>query len=233
MSVLSPMREVAADEAEGFRREAGAALGATQVVLGLIVVLGGVAVGRYLGEAVQLHSLPWAIARAMGITSLVTLTGLVLWGMWIRHPWRRHLHLRPALVTRIHVSLAAATVVSALGHAVAIAVDPYVAVGWLGALLPFAAGYRSSAVALGVLALYGLLVVGLTARMAGSRIGSSWRRIHRYALVVFWVAWLHGLTVGTDSLALAWVYVAAGSLVVATWVSKRVAGSSLVVERSR
>ena len=233
MSVASPPRRVEVDEVEGFRREAGAALRPAQGVLIATVVVGGVVLGRFLAEAAQLHSLPWAIARALGITSMVSLTGLVVWGMWIRHPWRRRVHLRPALVTRVHVSLAAATLVAALGHAVAIALDPYVAVGWMGALVPFTAGYRSSSVGLGVLALYGLAVVGLTARMAGSWVGRSWRSVHRIALVLFWAAWIHGLTVGTDSIALSWLYVAAGSLVVVTWVSKRLAGGPPVVEQAR
>lgn len=231
MSLASELRHSEAEEVEGFRRDGGEFAGLAKLLLALSVVAGGLVVGRFVAEAAQLHTLPWVLARALGTTSLVSLTGLVTWGMWIRHPWRRFVHLRPATVTRVHVSLAVATLTGVVGHAAALAVDPYVQVGWLGALVPFAAGYRSSSVALGVLALYGLLVIGLSARLAGSWIGRSWRQVHRFALLVFWVAWLHGVTVGTDTSAMSWLYVASGTVVVACWVSKRVSGGSPVVER--
>lgn len=231
MSPTEQLQRHEVDEVEAFRRGGGSAVSLLRLGLGCSIVAGGLVVGRYLAMAERLHSLPWVLARALGFTSLVALTGLVLWGMWIRHPWRRYVRMRPAVVTRVHVSLAAATVLASIGHAVSLAMDPYVAVGWKGALVPFAAGYRSAAVTLGVFALYGLAVVGLSARLAGSWLGRSWRSIHRYALVVFWVAWLHGVTVGTDTPAMAGLYLAAGGLVVASWVSKRWAGGSPVVER--
>lgn len=231
MSLASAPRRTQAEDIEGIRRDAGAVARGTQILVAMVVVVSAALAGRLVAEAAQLHSLPWVLARALGITALVSLTGLVCWGMWIRHPWRRYARLRPATVSRVHASLALATVLAALGHAASLAVDPYVEVGWRGAVVPFASGYRTSAVTLGVLALYGLLVTGLTARMARSWVGRHWRAVHRYALWCFWVAWLHGVNVGSDTAALSWIYVAAGALVVATWVSKRVAGTRTVVER--
>ena len=59
--------------------------------------------------------------------------------------------------------------------------------------------YRSSAVALGTLALYALLITGVTARYTKRLPAGVWLKIHRLSLVVFVLAWVHGVLAGTDS----------------------------------
>lgn len=193
----------------------------------LVLIAAGVSAGRLMAQAAQGASLTWIIARAMGITALICLTGLVSWGMWIRHPWRAGLsHLRPSTVSRVHVSLAVATLSAIVVHLVALALDPYAGVGWMGALLPFQSAYRTAAVSLGVFAFYALLVIAGSARLAGSRFGRSWRTIHRSAIWAFWIAWLHGVTTGTDSRALSLLYVLCGAFIASVWASKHFASWS-------
>jgi predicted ferric reductase len=98
-------------------------------------------------------------------------------------------------------------------HVLSIAVDPFAGVGLGGALVPGLSSYRSTAVALGTLALYALLVTGITARWTRLLPAGAWLSIHRFALVVFALGWSHGLLAGTDSLALVALYVVLASAV--------------------
>jgi DMSO/TMAO reductase YedYZ heme-binding membrane subunit len=98
-------------------------------------------------------------------------------------------------------------------HVLSIAVDPFAGVGLGGALVPGLSSYRSTAVALGTLALYALLVTGITARWTRLLPAGAWLSIHRFALVVFALGWSHGLLAGTDSVALVALYVVLASAV--------------------
>jgi DMSO/TMAO reductase YedYZ heme-binding membrane subunit len=99
-------------------------------------------------------------------------------------------------------------------------------VGIEGAFIPGLSSYRSSPVALGTLALYALLVTGITARYTSLLPRGVWLKLHRLSLVAFIFGWLHGLLAGTDSAALRPLYLATGLLVLAAtayryWVTKK------------
>ena len=120
-------------------------------------------------------------------------------------------------------------------HIVTIAADPYAGVGIGGSLVPGLSAYRSSAVALGTMGLYALLATGLTARYAQRLPDRWWLRIHRLSLVVFGLAWLHGMLAGTDSPALMPMYLATGAAVLGSaawrhWVVRRIPVPDLAVE---
>ena len=111
-------------------------------------------------------------------------------------------------------------------HVVAIVLDPWADVGVTGAFLPGLSEYRSPAVALGTMALYALLITGLSARYTRLLPAGFWLRLHRFSLVVFVLAWLHGVLAGTDSVAMAGLYGATGLFVLAAgayryWVSRQ------------
>ena len=93
-------------------------------------------------------------------------------------------------------------------HIVSLVVDPHAGVGVGGALVPGLSEYRSSAVALGTLATYALLVTALTARYTRLLPAGVWLKLHRLSLVVLVLAWMHGILAGTDSGALQPLYVA-------------------------
>ena len=110
-------------------------------------------------------------------------------------------------------------------HVVSIIVDPYAGVGAVGAFVPGLSSYRSAPVALGSLALWALLVTGLTARYTKLLPPGMWLSIHRLSLVIFILAWMHGLLSGTDSPSLVGVYLVTGAVVLAAgayryWVSR-------------
>lgn len=111
-------------------------------------------------------------------------------------------------------------------HVVFLVLDPYAGVGIGGALVPGLSSYRTVPVAIGVVALYALVVTGLTARYPRRLPAGWWLRIHRFSLVVLVAAWFHGVLSGTDSQAFLPVYAAVGAVVLAAagyryWVVRR------------
>jgi len=167
----------------------------------------------------------WLAARAAGFLSLGLLTIQVVLGLVLSHPtnkttWKLSKRLFPW-----HEN-AWIFVMAFLGlHVVTIVLDPYAGVGIGGAVIPGLSSYRTAPVALGTIALYALLVTGLTARYTRLLPKGLWLKLHRLSLVVLALAWVHGVLAGTDSVAMAGVYGASFTLVVAAaayryWVSR-------------
>jgi len=168
------------------------------------------------GALVHNRMLPWILGRSLGLASYLTLTAAVVLGIWIRHPWRNQLWSpRPESLLRAHVVAVAGTVVLLAGHLASIALDHYAGVGWTGAFVPWHAHYRPTAVALGTLGLYGIVLVGGTAALAGTIGRRVWLPIHSLSAGVFCLCLVHGVTAGSDSQTLRWVYVGTGALVAA------------------
>lgn len=190
------------------------------IILGGGVVVGALGLGRVLAIKLQpvVHSgkLTWVLGRGLGLAALLSMTALVAFGVMIRHPRRSSwLPVQPATVTNVHAALGGATVVLVAAHLAAMALDPWAHIGWVGALVPGMSSYRPVPVSLGVSALYLMLLIGGTARMAGRLGRIRWLRIHRLSWLAFTAALFHGLTTGSDTYSLRLVYAAAGGLVVA------------------
>jgi methionine sulfoxide reductase heme-binding subunit len=165
----------------------------------------------------------WTTSRAAGLAALMTASLAISCGllMALRIPALRR---RAPALRAIHQSLANATFALIGVHAVALLVDPVLAPGIAGLLVPFAAPYRPFATALGQIAAYGMLALGATFYVR-RRIGAArWRSAHRL-LPIFWLlAVVHGLLVGTDAtkpwaLAALALPVAAAALLVLTRVT--------------
>ena len=112
---------------------------------------------------------------------------------------------------RLHVSLAAFTLAFSVLHVVVLATDRYAHVGWWGALLPMASGYRPLAVTFGVVGLYSGLLAGATAALAGRWAGRVWWPVHRVSALSLVLIGLHGLLAGSDTTALLALYLATGA----------------------
>ena len=148
----------------------------------------------------------WLGARAAGFTALVLLAIQVTFGLVLSHPtnkatWRLSKRLFPW-----HEHAWVFTVAFTVVHVVAIAADAYADVGLIGALVPGLSAYRTVPVAVGTLALYALLITGLTARFTRLLPARWWLRLHRLGLAVLGLAWIHGVLAGTDTPELGWLY---------------------------
>lgn len=147
----------------------------------------------------------WYTARAAGLSALILLTVATALGAVVsaRRPTARRLATRTVL-QYVHRAAAGAGLAVLVLHVVTILADSYAHVGVTGAIVPFTASYRATAVGLGTLGGYLLIaaaVVGmLRTRFAASPRGvRTWRRLHSAGYAAWALAVVHGLTAGTDA----------------------------------
>ena len=168
----------------------------------------------------------WLATRAAGFTTLIMLSIQISLGLILSHPTHKSTWKLSKLLFPWHEN-AWVFVLAFLGaHIVTTVLDEWADVGLLGALIPGASAYRTPAVALGTLALWALLITGLTARYTKLLPAGLWLRLHRISHVIFPIAWLHGVLAGTDSVAMVGLYGASGLFVVAAvsyryWVARQ------------
>lgn len=183
--------------------------GATLTILAATATLAVIFATDQVLPATSLHQAQmraWLGSRAAGITALLLLTFQVVVGLVLSHPtnkstWRLSRRLFPW-----HEHAWVFTLAFVLVHGISIATDRFANVGWLGAIVPGLSAYRTVPVAIGTLALYAMLITGLTARVTKLLPAGWWLKLHRLSLLVLALAWAHGLLAGTDTPSLAALY---------------------------
>ena len=168
----------------------------------------------------------WLAARATGIVAFLLLTMQIVLGLILSHPTNRSTWNLSKRIFPWHDHLWVFVLAFLVAHIVSLVVDPKAGVSLAGAFIPGLSEYRSAPVAIGTLALYAFLVTAITARWTKLLPPGLWLKIHRLALVVWVMAWMHGVLAGTDSGPLMVLYVAAGLLVVGSgayryWASRK------------
>lgn len=161
----------------------------------------------------------WLASRAAGITAYLLLTFQVLAGLVLSHPNNKAAWKLSKGLYNWHAEGWIFVLAFLVVHIVTIILDPYAGVGVAGAFIPGLSSYRSVPVALGSIALYALLITGMSARYTKLLPQGSWLKIHRLALGVWGLAWIHGVTSGSDTGALLPIYGVSAALVVvfAAW----------------
>ena len=139
----------------------------------------------------------WYATRGAGIVSLILLTGVVVLGIvsamrWQTASWPRF------LTTGFHRNLALATLIFLSLHIVTAVVDPFTALGWNAALIPFSSSYRRFWLGLGVVAIYLLLAIVLTSLLRPLFGHRTWRMVHWLSYAMWPIAVIHGIGTGTD-----------------------------------
>lgn len=142
----------------------------------------------------------WYLARAAGVMALIFFTlaaSLGALGSGSRAPERRF------WLQYVHRSAAVTGLVLLLTHVVAVISDAFVDISPSVLVWPFGAGYRPFAMAVGVLAFYGLVVAALVGAARGRLARSEaftrrWRSIHVAASVGWLLSIGHSLLAGTD-----------------------------------
>ena len=140
----------------------------------------------------------WYLARACGITAWLMLTASVLLGIVLStdlFPRSR----RPAWLLGMHRWLAMLTFFFLAGHIGMLLADTKMHFSALDMAVPFHSSWRPTAVTVGVVSIWLLLAVALTA-MAGKRLAKNWwRGSHVFGYWVFWGASIHAALSGTDA----------------------------------
>lgn len=197
----------------------GIALGA-----GLLIVLDAVAVrmGLVAGVIPKLAGISlWITSRAAGVTAFLALTLDVAFGLFVSTGMADRLIPRARSVDA-HRWLSTVGLTLTGVHALALIGDRVVRFDVLDLLVPFLSSYRSLAVALGVLAAYGALLVHVSFSLR-RRIGArTWRKLHYLSFFVFAAALAHGLAAGSDTstVGMQAIYVSSLAIVAALGLSR-------------
>ena len=141
----------------------------------------------------------WLAARATGIVAFLLLTFQIVLGLVLSHPTNRSTWNLSKRIFPWHDHIWVFVLAFLVAHIVSLVVDPKAGVSVAGAFIPGLSEYRSSPVAIGTLALYAFLFTAITARWTKLLPRGVWLKIHRLALVIWAMAWMHGVLAGTDT----------------------------------
>ena len=149
----------------------------------------------------------WHVARASGIVAWALLVASVVWGVLLATRVLRP-HDRPAWLLDLHRWLGGLAVAGTGLHVAALVADTYVHFGAADVLVPFASSWRPLAVALGVLAAWGLAAVQATSLAIRHLPRRAWYAVHLTSYGTVWLASIHAGLAGTDTTNLAYRAVA-------------------------
>jgi len=142
----------------------------------------------------------WWAARALGLLALVALWLSVLFGVFMAGKGAGGLFSKPG-VALLHRRWALASQVATALHVLVVVADPVSGVTPLAAIIPMTSATLTGPVALGTLALWGLVVLLVTTALAKKLSKVAWRAVHASAFGSFLLATVHGVTAGTDTTA--------------------------------
>ena len=151
----------------------------------------------------------WITSRAAGIVALLASSLAVSLGLMMggRFGKGRKPDLR---VT--HEALSLATIVALVVHALALLGDAYMGPSLADLTIPFVSGYQRLWTTTGIVAGWGLILLGLSYYVRG-RIGPArWRTLHRFTALAWLLGVVHSVGEGTDASAL-WFLAAAAAVV--------------------
>jgi len=157
----------------------------------------------------------WVILRSAGIGAYLMLFLSVAWGL-VGTSGALGRRVSKASAVSIHQFFSTCGLLLLGIHVGGLLVDPFMPFTASKVLVPGAASYRTLPTALGVIAMYGVVVVLVTSWLR-KRIGTTWwRRLHLLAVPAFGLSLAHGVFSGTDSTRpwMWWMYLVTGSSVV-------------------
>lgn len=157
----------------------------------------------------------WYVSRATGFVSWALLALAVLWGLFLSTRSLGKAAL-PAWLLDLHRHLGGLAVVFVGVHMLGLSLDGYVSFGWSDLFVPMASTWKPGPVAWGVVALYLLLAVEVTALLQRRLPRRLWREVHMLSFPLYVIATIHLFAAGTDAgnAIVAWTVVIVSTLVV-------------------
>lgn len=159
----------------------------------------------------------WFVTRASGIVAWVLLTATVLWGILL--PAKLFPKQRPAWILDLHRWMAGLAIGFTAVHLGSLVADNYLHFGVAELLVPGQSDYKTIAVALGIVAMWLLVIVEVTSLARKRMPRRAWHAVHLLSYATFMLTSLHGVLAGTDAqspLFLATTIAAVVSVVFAT-----------------
>ena len=144
------------------------------------------------------QTVTWDVARvggfaAFGLLTLSVAIGLVLKLRWQSARWP-HITIR-----KLHKFITLLALIFTGIHILAIWVDPFTNFGWDEVFLPFVSHYRPLWMALGIIALYMGIAIGISTWLRPHIGYKWWRRLHMLTLLLYTLVVVHGIATGSDT----------------------------------
>lgn len=139
----------------------------------------------------------WYVARASGIVAWVLLVASVVWGVLLATRVLKPVD-RPAWLLAMHRRLSSLAVACTALHLVALVADGYVHFGWAELFVPGASAWRTTAVAVGVVAFWLLALVEVSSLLMRRLPRKAWRAVHYTSYALVWAVSVHAGLAGTD-----------------------------------
>lgn len=173
-------------------------------VIGLLlggVIATGAAAPPDLGDTsapMRSEHMWWYMGRAGGFVAYWLLFGSLALGLAVSSRFFDGLLARP-WVYEMHQFLSLFVLLAMLAHVLVLLPDPYAKFTLNELFVPMQARYRPEALAVGIVTLYGSVLISASfylKRFIGQK---GWRLLHYATFALFLGAMLHGLFAGTDS----------------------------------
>lgn len=139
----------------------------------------------------------WYAARSTGIVAWALAAASVLWGLLLSTRSARGL-AKPVWVLDLHRYLGALTIAFVLAHMGALVGDNFVHFGAADLLVPGASTWKTTPVAIGIVAFWMFLAVEVSSLVRKRIPNKVWMRIHLLSFLAYVGATIHYLQAGTE-----------------------------------
>lgn len=203
-------------------------------VLAALIIGGSYLITTFVSPApAAANRMYWYMTRAAGFTAYGLLSVSVLLGLSTTSKLWDKLKVRK-LMTQMHQYTALLVVPFLCFHIYGLHQDTTIPFPWGSVILPFTASYRPFSTGLGVLTMYGWILIVVSSYIRERISVQTWRKIHYISLPMFVGVTLHGILTGSDSNA-GWaelVYLVPTALFVVLLIT-RMRSTSQVKERRK
>ncbi len=145
------------------------------------------------------QTVTWNVARTGGFTAYILLTLAVAIGLALTMHLQSPSYWPRLINSELHNFVTLLSVVFVGIHILAVWVDPFTRFGWNEVFIPLASHYRATWMALGIIALYMGIAIGLSTWLRPMIGYAWWRRLHVLTLVVYGLVTVHGIATGSDT----------------------------------
>ncbi len=140
----------------------------------------------------------WWVSRATGMVAGILLVASLVWGVLVATRALKPID-RPAWLLAMHRWLSALACVLIVLHMLALVADNFVHFSWAELFVPWASPWKTTPVALGVVAFWLIVVVQGTSMVQRRLPRDLWKFLHYFAYIAVWLTSLHGALAGTDA----------------------------------
>lgn len=166
-------------------------------LVGITLAAGGFVVGLGATGFAEGTTSFWYLSRASGFVAYVLLWASVMCGLLLSTGLGRA-WTRPPLLLDAHQFLSAIGAGFGCFHGLVLIGDRYVSFPLRSVIVPFAASDAPLMVACGQIAIWLSLMLIVSFQVRRHIGGRLWRRLHYASFAAFWLAFAHGILLGTE-----------------------------------